>query len=66
MKQWTGGLVRGEQEVVDGPWLGRAFTFAWADRGINTDAIEPVNKGQLWPRATRLSCLASPHEGPPS
>lgn len=60
MKQWTGELVRGEQEVVDGPWLRRAFT----DLGINTDAIEPVNKGQLWPRATRLSCLDSPHEGP--
>lgn len=59
-----GELVRGEQEVVDGPWLGRAFIFAWADLGINTDAIEPLNKGQLWSHAMCLSCLASPHEGP--
>ena len=47
--------VQDEQEVADGPRLGRNFAFACIDLEINTinngKLWEPVNIGQLWSHA---------------
>lgn len=56
--QRLGSQVQGEQEVADGPRLGRSFAFACIDLEINTinngKLWEPVNKGQLRSHALGL------------
>lgn len=50
--------VQDEQEVADGPRLGRNLAFACIDLEINTinngKLWEPVNIGQLWSHALCL------------